>query len=1569
MSLQDELAQRAAEGMRTRLAAFKPRVLSWLLLLPEWTEKQWPFGTELIDRFDDSGLIERRDTIDVGDAFWVRESVRPELARYVREVRGPDLEEDLEELASSSWLGTLTSYRRDASGRTLMSEVERLIDDGQTGEATRLTAAARLLGEALAEPLADAARRARWRIDRAIRTAEDERRLKYYVRRESIEAELSALRAPSAGYYAMHLLGGGGTGKTMVIRHLCSTSRTPVARIDFDHLDPRYPEQRPGEILLALAGELLGYGTTREADASYKRLRDAVDAVHEELASDIPPRSGEPRLTKMIRAFSRFAGLFPEPVLLVLDTCEELAKLYEPGTAAPAIDQTFRILERVHQSVPSARFVLAGRRWLVPPPDEVASAGMPRLRPRPWVRVLPVTGFTRAEARTYLRMHDMPSGAMAEALLRRSAAVDGTCNPFELASYCEWALSDPDLDPDELRNAPGDPLVERRIIGRVTDGIRAAVPVTAAFGRFDLELIKPALRRASLDARKTFDELSAQEWIDVRSVDKAGRPRVIEVDEHLRARILQVTTARHPLDTDALGRDAVAAIERSELPELPVEYVEAAVRMLTVTDAGSFWSRLEDRITAERAWGWAAQVSVRAGAAEKAHADGSGPTILGAILATQAAARIHTADRGDVLELWRAVEDYAPRHPDPAEGKKLALRGLLGRLAAGDRDADPETVPRPVRTDLAGSFVAAAQRLMADERDASGFIARAGVTGSDGRINAILNSLKAVLELWHGNYEGARAYADTAVTLADGKGRDWADWVPPHGPAERCRLTRLFVAWASGEALDALPWEAWRDEAVEHLDDVDAERLVSLALRFEGGHRRVPRALQRRIRVVERYAARRPADWLHVQIRPLIVELALAPWADDGAGYRMLAERIEEAVAAGDDPDTVDVCQLAQMRLCRRRRSADLSTVMGLSLEATPMVRAEAWLVRELLWGEHPLTVDQAGSWHGWWQCQASPPHTPRPPERDQGVPRDIIRADLAEYRGCFGLPPSGVLAVPPSFDPEQILRGEGSLEALAPGERGRAMLAVGEALAIRSPEHATELLAEAVSPLRDAGDDVSAAQAAILAVLATVRAGHVEVAASLPLPAGWLTDGWRPPPLPEAWKPRLAVARLAYQGEPPPADLTDASPELRWPAASPRDLAGEMEKAEALAGSGSPARPRAPAGLGYIRGGWLVAGGTLALAALFTDFGFFINGLSSYYGPSPASNILAVLGVVVIVLGLVVILTRAVAARIGAYWHFASPPRRRLEFGAARGTVFVTGCRAAVVDGQDWAGHIVVRPVRRQPTGTWAPREPRLPIGWKRPLILNIDADTELDDRDWEQWLGRAYPHSRRADLLYFRYHDRRSPDGAAAPETPWNQTTYAYQGPGHILMVSPRPDRTARALHLVGTPVSTRGGWRFRVAETGTATPKGRGTQEGGTLVSPGSIRPTPPLIVLQADPVDGVPEPLGEDRPGYILLARSFLDGGATAVLVIPPLNDELASTLARLVNRTVLRLSKPLRPTDLLLLLAQLKRRVHAEAAPTGDEDPVLDMLLFLRNNMTRKRGRTSGSDQAMVPRQH
>ncbi len=106
------------------------------------------------------------------------------------------------------------------------------------------------------------------------RGAEDARFLRHYRNRTEFESAVETLLSPGAPRWALHLLGAGGAGKTMLVRYLAGgrfaaergLPEIPVARVDFDHLDPRYPEARPGEVLLALAGDLLGFGVTREVE-------------------------------------------------------------------------------------------------------------------------------------------------------------------------------------------------------------------------------------------------------------------------------------------------------------------------------------------------------------------------------------------------------------------------------------------------------------------------------------------------------------------------------------------------------------------------------------------------------------------------------------------------------------------------------------------------------------------------------------------------------------------------------------------------------------------------------------------------------------------------------------------------------------------------------------------------------------------------------------------------------------------------------------------------------------------------------------------------------------------------------------------------------------------------------------------------------------------------------------------------------------------------------------------------------------------------------------------------------
>ncbi|WP_327092912.1 hypothetical protein OIE66_20395 [Nonomuraea sp. NBC_01738] len=470
-SLEQELARWGAELLERRLAGFGPVLLARLALLPEWTDDlAAATGTGSaaeFDRLEDAGLLERRRVLGPRgrrqQAFWVRGGVRDDVAAHVRVRLGAELAVALADLvrdvqragagtpAVTAWL-LAASLRDEPTGLELVEGVERLIDGGDPAAAARLVTAAEVIGQVTGGPLADAARRAAWRVDRLARAADDAEHLRHYLHRDEAEAALTDLILGDDGPWALHLLGGGGTGKTMLVRHLASgrfaeghgRAPFPVARADFDHLDPRYPEQRPGELLHALAGELLGYGMRQQTSRAFRGFEDASLALTEELARATPDRA---RVDSLLRAtvhgFAAFAGSLPSPVVLVLDTCEELVKLYPPGAPAPGIEHTFRVLELLKEVLPQLRVVLAGRRWLVPPSSELLSpewlstgplstepeplVSGPVLTAKPYVRVLRLGGFTEEEARGYLELRaPAMAAALGEAVLARARAGSAT---------------------------------------------------------------------------------------------------------------------------------------------------------------------------------------------------------------------------------------------------------------------------------------------------------------------------------------------------------------------------------------------------------------------------------------------------------------------------------------------------------------------------------------------------------------------------------------------------------------------------------------------------------------------------------------------------------------------------------------------------------------------------------------------------------------------------------------------------------------------------------------------------------------------------------------------------------------------------------------------------------------------------------------------------------------------------------------------------------------------------------------------------------------------------------------
>ena len=314
---------------------------------------------------------------------------------------------------------------------------------------------------------------------------------------------------------------------------------------------------------------------------------------------------------------------------------------------------------------------------------------------------------------------------------------------------------------------------------------------------------------------------------------------------------------------------------------------------------------IEDRIGEEHAWGWAAQITSagrRASSGTAPSEQGSrSPTILAAILATQAAARVHTGPDSDPTELWREVERGAQDHPDHELGSVLRLRAQLGRLATGDlaehrsdrarpcsASARPRPRPRPRAASrvssisylellrsgmstiaskarsttgsiwaghdvLLGAIIAAVYGCVTRDQEVpggtlllDGLATAAGVSS----VGAAALLAKAVHQLWAGSFDDAASAIDRAIEVADqaaaGPDSSWADWAAPRRLADRCRLIRVIIAWRRGEAVDSVPWQAWRTDALRRLDDVDCEYLVAATIRFELGHRLIaPEDLER----------------------------------------------------------------------------------------------------------------------------------------------------------------------------------------------------------------------------------------------------------------------------------------------------------------------------------------------------------------------------------------------------------------------------------------------------------------------------------------------------------------------------------------------------------------------------------------------------------------------------------------------------------------------------------------------------------------------------------------------------
>lgn len=239
----------------------------------------------------------------------------------------------------------------------------------------------------------------------------------------------------------------GGMGKTMRLRWLSARwlvpRRVPVARIDFDLVDPLTATSDPWLVLVELARQLsdqLAGQPFTELLADYGRYlpllhRWMEDAGTAATSFDIPTI----RQRAAADVTARFSAAIDESamtVIIVFDTMEE-------AVLRPAVNMALLrdMLQRLHQTTRFARLVFSGRYELGDKAPTFAEAF-------PNMVTVEIEPFSESDAVRYL--HDrrgIENDELVDVAVERS---DGL--PFKLALFADLLLERPDISVDDLRS-------------------------------------------------------------------------------------------------------------------------------------------------------------------------------------------------------------------------------------------------------------------------------------------------------------------------------------------------------------------------------------------------------------------------------------------------------------------------------------------------------------------------------------------------------------------------------------------------------------------------------------------------------------------------------------------------------------------------------------------------------------------------------------------------------------------------------------------------------------------------------------------------------------------------------------------------------------------------------------------------------------------------------------------------------------------------------------------------------------------------------------------------------------
>ncbi|WP_203745608.1 AAA family ATPase [Actinoplanes cyaneus] len=1042
------------------------------------------------------------------------------------------------------WVEIARADREHRPDLAFLGMVRSLCRTDQRTAAADLITAAETAEPIAAVPLRDAIDAAHRLLHLANRRSDDAKALRDFQPRPEWAAALrDLLRRDDGTAWAMHLVGPGGTGKTSFIRYVTAggftrengLTRIAAARVDFDHVSPAYPAGSPAQLLVELADELAA-----EADdaAGEQALMDCYAAARSANASGGP-------VDEAVRCFAALLTALGRPVLLMLDTCEELSRLDPADAPDAAVDMMFDLLGRVHAAVPGVRVLLSGRRRLHPRQPE-------------WhgMTILPARGFRQAEALTFLTRpdgSDRMTPDLVELVLELSPERgepdprERRFSPYDLALYRQWWVAEKSITADALRDSGRLAYVEARIVKRLSPELLACLPAVALLGRFDEFMLAPALP-AGTDAAAVLAELARQDWTDT-DTDPASGSLILDVDEELRRALLDWCRSHEETRLwrarETLVVELAEQIRTRELGEISTAQLLCTLRLARPAGAVVLWEQVEGRTTEPADWRWIERVCPRLlgviaeppGVPEGD--DGlAGNVLLGAaVRATALAAAARTGRELDRAGEWRAIRaSLSGRAGDVAD--RLDIRAGLGEIAAGElpeRLGDVTVLLRraarfPGKLD---GGVAAAIEAVADgnpaEAGRSELVASVREWQTITADPVVDATLRVCLARLDGDRCPLRTTDERAVRRTATHRSRWADWLAPPSGLLRLYLFQARQAHENGGPLLALPLPAWEAEAQAHRGWVDADRLLSQCLALRLGHGTVPAEHLERMLSYATARLRDPARLrLHTSIRPLFVTVSHGLFML-GAPHRarlLLEQRlaaIRQARAAGWRIEA-GAARAALIDLARRMR--DRAVMYAVADEDRA---GRAWIAAALIDGDPPPrdTPEDGASpwrWHRRWQATSVNPGSglalvPEPPDLtaagDDPLLAGLLSGDAAEVAAVGGGPGTARLTAwsltherglpQPSGDdvlttvrpllaaarPEELGRlGKALLDRVPPLCVALIALELGEQRALRDPRGAYALL-ELAAACAEARNPVLALQAVTLRALALVHTGE----------------------------------------------------------------------------------------------------------------------------------------------------------------------------------------------------------------------------------------------------------------------------------------------------------------------------------------------------------------------------------------------------------------------------------------------------------------------------------------------